>query len=123
MPLRGTDAGTPTRPAASSTTGVLAARGLTWRPLGRSEATLADVDLRVEAGERVLLGAVPSTDPATPPTAKAVTERVHRLLDMLCLEPTPALVVTPGCGLAGASPAWARTALSLARLAARDVDS
>ena len=77
----------------------------------------------VESGERVLLGAVPSTDPATPPTAKAVTERVHRLLDMLGLEPTPALVVTPGCGLADASPSWARTALSLARQAARDVDS
>lgn len=29
--------------------------GLTWRPLGRLQPTLADVDLRVAAGERVLL--------------------------------------------------------------------
>ena len=30
-------------------------RGLTWRPVGRREPTLREVDLRVEAGERVLL--------------------------------------------------------------------
>jgi hypothetical protein len=77
----------------------------------------------VEAGERVLLGTLPATDPATAPTAKAVTDRVLRLLDMLGLEPSPGLVVTPACGLAGASPAWARTALDLARRAAHDVDS
>jgi hypothetical protein len=77
----------------------------------------------VEAGERVLLGAVPATDPATAPTAKAVTERVLRLLDMLGLEPTPGLAVTPACGLAAASPGWARSALDLARRAAHDVGS
>ena len=33
------------------------------------------------------------------------------------------LVLTPACGLAGASPAWTRTALELTRRAATQVDS
>ena len=76
-----------------------------------------------EAGEWVLLGAVPSTDPATEPDARQVTERVLRTVDMLGLEPGPRLVVTPSCGLAGASPRWARAALGLARQAAHDLES
>ena len=36
--------------------------------------------------------------------ARQVTERVLRTVDMLGLEPGPRLVVTPSCGLAGASP-------------------
>ena len=77
----------------------------------------------LEAGETVLLGVVPSTDPATEPDARQVTERVLRWLDMLGLEPGPRLVVTPSCGLAGASPRWARAALGLARQAAHDLES
>ena len=76
-----------------------------------------------DAGEWVLLGAVPSTDPATAPDARQVTERVLRTLDMLGLEPGPRLAVTPSCGLAGASPRWARTALGLARQGAHDLES
>jgi hypothetical protein len=75
----------------------------------------------VEAGEWVLLGAVPSLPPATPPTDANVAERVSRVLDMLGLEPgehADRLVLTPACGLAGADPAWARRALELARDAA-----
>jgi methionine synthase II (cobalamin-independent) len=69
----------------------------------------------LEAGRPVFLGVVPATDPATPPTEGALTERVLRFLDMLGLDPgsAPSLVVTPTCGLAGASPAWAREALRL----------
>jgi methionine synthase II (cobalamin-independent) len=69
----------------------------------------------LEQGRPVHLGVVPSTDPATPPTEKAVTERVLRLLDMLGLDPDSAasLVVTPSCGLAGASTSWSREALRL----------
>jgi len=40
---------------------------------------------------------------------------------MVGLEPTDRLVVTPSCGLAGASPAWARAALVLSRKAAANL--
>jgi hypothetical protein len=66
----------------------------------------------------VLLGVVPSTEPARLPTEQQVLERVLRLLDMLGFDPDEAsdqLVLTPACGLAGAAPGYARTALSLVR--------
>ena len=73
----------------------------------------------LEAGGWVFLGVVPSTRPASPPTS--VTPRVERFLEMLGLEPAPNLVLTPACGLAGADPAWARTALEMCRTAAADL--
>ncbi|CAN5403980.1 methionine synthase [soil metagenome] len=74
----------------------------------------------LEAGERVVLGFVPSLDdPAL--TDTDVVERVLRWLDMLGLDPetvAPQLGVSPTCGLAGASGDWARRALRLSRSAA-----
>jgi methionine synthase II (cobalamin-independent) len=70
------------------------------------------------------LGVVPATDPAQPPSERSLIERVLRLLDMLGLDPEDVrdqLVVTPTCGLAGASPAWARRALALARTVAANL--
>lgn len=72
----------------------------------------------LEAQQPVLLGVVPATDPTGPAaqaTEAALTERVLRFLDMLGLDPgqAPSLVVTPTCGLAGATPGWAREALRL----------
>jgi methionine synthase II (cobalamin-independent) len=78
----------------------------------------------LEAGERVALGVVPATDPEPPPTEQAVTERVLRLLDVLGLDPdavSDLLVVTPSCGLAGATPTWARRATDLCRAVARNL--
>ncbi len=75
----------------------------------------------LEANEFVALGVLPGTDPATDPTDTQVTESVLRWLDMLGLDPHAVgerLVVTPACGLAGASPAWARRALALLRTTA-----
>jgi methionine synthase II (cobalamin-independent) len=72
----------------------------------------------LDAGGRVALGVVPSTDPAVPPTEKALVERVARVLDVLGLDPdavSDRLVITPTCGLAGASPAWARPPTELCR--------
>ncbi len=72
----------------------------------------------LEAGETLALGVVPSLEPATVPTATALTERVLRWLDMVGLDVevvSERLVVTPSCGLAGASPGWARTALGMCR--------
>jgi len=72
----------------------------------------------LDEGSRVYLGVVPGSDPARIPTVQLVTDRVLRLLDMLGFDPDevgPQLVLTPSCGLAGASPQYARTALSLVR--------
>ena len=74
----------------------------------------------LEAGRRVLLGVVPSTRPTGAlPTEGTVTAGVTRFLEMVGLEPTEQLVLTPSCGLAGADPAWARTALELCQASAR----
>ena len=73
----------------------------------------------LEAGRWVFLGVVPSTRPAgAVPTARGVGERAERFLDLLGLSPSERLVLTPSCGLAGADPAWARTALDLVKQAA-----
>ncbi|MFL6062131.1 MAG: methionine synthase [Marmoricola sp.] len=78
----------------------------------------------LDQGGRVLLGVVPSLDPATVPTTSATVAKVLRLLDMLGLDPEESashLVLTPSCGLAGASAAYARTALALVRTSAAGV--
>ncbi len=79
----------------------------------------------LEKDTLVFLGIVPTTEPATTPTDSALTERVLRLLDMLGLDPatvTERLVITPACGLAGATPGWARSALALSRRVAGNLD-
>ncbi len=76
----------------------------------------------LEAGDGVALGVVPALDPDTPPTDRSLTDRVLGWLDLLGLDPEAVgqrLLVTPSCGLAGASPAWARRALELCREVAR----
>jgi methionine synthase II (cobalamin-independent) len=79
----------------------------------------------LEAGESVVLGVLPGTDPGTRPesvpTDAQVAERAMRWLDMLGLDPGEVgaqLLLSPACGLAGASPAWAQRALTLLRAAA-----
>jgi methionine synthase II (cobalamin-independent) len=85
----------------------------------------AEEDLAVarEEGAEVHLGVVPATDDRAP-SAKQALERVLRLLDMLGLGPgevADRLVLTPGCGLAGASSSYARTALEALRTAAAEL--
>jgi len=75
----------------------------------------------LDAGERVLLGVVPALDPGSAVSDRSVGEQVQRWLDMLGLEPTDNLLLTPACGLAGASPAWARQALETVARAARNL--
>ena len=78
----------------------------------------------MEQGRPVYLGVVPATDPVSPPTEKAALERVLRFLDMLGFDPgevAASLVLTPACGLAGASWGWAREALRLSRTVAAEL--
>lgn len=90
--------------------------------LGVQGATQVDeLAEALEAGTTLALGVVPALDPGSAPTDSGVTERVLRWLDMLGLAPSDRLVLTPSCGLAGASPTWARQALRISSQAARNV--
>jgi methionine synthase II (cobalamin-independent) len=104
--------------------GLLRGAGAQGLAVDLSVLSAADHDVlaeALEAGEVVALGVVPGTDPATPPTDAHVTESVLRWLDMLGLDPgevSDRLVVTPACGLAGASGEWVRRSLELLRTTA-----
>ena len=75
----------------------------------------------LESGSVVALGVVPSLPPAATTSDAVVSERLLRWLDMLGLDVEAlggSVVVTPTCGLAGASADWARTALTTSRTVA-----
>lgn len=85
-------------------------------------ATLRTADLdavgeTLDAGKLLVLGLVPSTAPAAPPSWRELAEPGVRLVDRLGF-PRRALaervLVSPACGLAGATPEWARRAVDLA---------
>lgn len=72
----------------------------------------------VEAGESVVLGVVPTTEPASAPTPGSLAESVLRWVDLVGLDLDAAagsLLVSPACGLAGASRTWARQAVTLTK--------
>lgn len=78
----------------------------------------------LEAGQTVALGVVPSLDPTAALSDKQVTDQVLRWLDMVGLDPSEvSLAITPACGLAGASDAWARRAMEVARTSAASIGS
>ncbi len=84
-----------------------------------------DLGRWLDDGREAWLGVVPTAQPlGEPPTDTELTTRVlgwWRDLGYTDLETLPATTVTPTCGLAGASPAWARTALSLCQRVARNL--
>jgi methionine synthase II (cobalamin-independent) len=97
------------------------ARAVSVDLAGLEAAGYDEVGAAIDAGERVFLGVVPATAPARAQTDTQVVEKVLRLLDMLGFDPEEVvgqLVLTPGCGLAGATPAYAREALTLVRVSA-----
>ena len=86
---------------------LLAMKADAWEPLAEA----------LDAGERAMLGVVPSLET----DAGDVPARVERLLGMIGFslpEVAEQLVLTPTCGLAGASPRYAREALALVRTSA-----
>jgi methionine synthase II (cobalamin-independent) len=100
------------------------ARGLSVDADVLSAADLDVLAEALEAGETVVLGVVPSTDPAAAPSDAQVTERVLRLLDMVGLDPEAVgdrLVLSGTCGFAGASYDWSRRALTTLRTAAANL--
>ncbi|WP_405563231.1 methionine synthase [Streptomyces sp. NBC_01180] len=77
----------------------------------------------VEGGTRLFAGVVPGTDTALSDPAGSVMG-VRTLWRRLGLNPgtlAESLVLTPACGLAGASPGYARTALAHCARAARSL--
>jgi methionine synthase II (cobalamin-independent) len=107
---------------------------LPWDLLQRSTISAISVDagtLRaadldgiagfVDSGRTVVLGVVPATAPERHPSAEEVAKSVVAVTDRLGLGRAALrdqIGVTPACGLAGATPQWARTAIGLTRKAA-----
>jgi methionine synthase II (cobalamin-independent) len=92
--------------------------------LSLDSALVQDLDAigtAVEAGTHLLLGVVPGTD-APLPTPKATASRVQALWNELGFPPErlhTAVTLTPACGLAGATPPYARAAMAHVREAAK----
>jgi methionine synthase II (cobalamin-independent) len=75
----------------------------------------------VEAGTHLLVGVVPGTDTSLP-SPKATASRLRALWNELGFpveQLHSAVTLTPSCGLAGASPAYARAAMAHVREAAK----
>lgn len=89
-------------------------------------ATLKTADLDgiaafVESGRAVMLGVVAARPPDKRPSAEEVAAAVVAVTDRLGFGRSALrerIGVTPACGLAAATPQWARTAIELARKAA-----
>ena len=109
------------------------AAALPWKVLQRSAISAISVDAGtlgagdldaiaefVESGRAVVLGVVSASTPARRPATEEVAAAVVAVTDRLGFA-RPALRerigVTPACGLAAATPQWARTAIGLARAA------
>jgi methionine synthase II (cobalamin-independent) len=105
------------------------AADIPWKVLSRSGIHAVSVDASalqradldhlgefLESGRTVLFGAVPAVDPDGWPSVEQVAATVAAVVDRLGL-PRGVLAervgVTPACGLAGASPAWARRTVEL----------
>jgi hypothetical protein len=102
------------------------ARGLSFDLRQITNAELEQLGVAVDDDVVLFVGAVPSVDPdpanRRPPmtdadVARQVTTFVRRLGFGEDVTATHT-VITPACGLAGASPDWARRAMELARQAA-----
>jgi len=110
------------------------AADLPWKLLQRSAVHAVSVDAStlsagdldgigefVESGRTVLLGAVPSTAPAARPTIEEIARAAVTVTDRLGFPRSvlrERIGATPACGLAGATPEWARIAIELAQKAA-----
>ncbi|MGW0894816.1 methionine synthase [Saccharopolyspora sp. NPDC002578] len=87
--------------------------------LGSVSGALADeLGEAWEEGTRLVLGLVPGVDPEGRPDVRELARPGLELASRLGFAPKALLersAVSPACGLAGASPEWARRALSVAK--------
>jgi methionine synthase II (cobalamin-independent) len=89
-----------------------------------SAADLDGIAAFLESGRAVMLGVVPTSTPVAParrPSVEEVAAAVVAVTDRLGFGRAALrgrIGVTPACGLAAATPQWARTAIELARKAA-----
>src|SRR5271166_313896 len=84
-------------------------------------ADLDGIAAFVESGRTVVLGVVPGIAPERRPSGEEVAAAVVAVTDRLGFGRSALrdrIGVTPACGLAGATPKWARTAIGLVRKAA-----
>ena len=102
-----------------------------WKVLQRSAIDAVSVDVGVlgadgldglgefvDSGRTALLGVVPTTAPAQRPAVEEVAATAAAVIDRLGFPRsvfTERIGITPGCGLAGATPEWARAAVELCR--------
>ena len=111
--------------ASSPPIGVLRAAGVRAVGVDASRLHSRDDDAigaAVEAGTGLLFGLLPALGPGAPPKVREVVAPARALWRRLGFPPeqlATTVVVTPACGLAGASFGWVRTALQLARQAGR----
>ena len=105
------------------------ATDLPWKALQRSSIQAVSVDVSVlaptdldgigefvESGRTVLLGVVPTTAPVKPPAVEEVARAAAAVTDRLGFARAvlrDRVGITPACGLAGATAAWAKTAVGL----------
>jgi methionine synthase II (cobalamin-independent) len=107
---------------------------LPWKALQRSNIGAVSVDVGtleaadldaiaefVESGRAIVLGVVSSSTPPRLPAVEEVAAAVVAVTDRLGFTRSALrdrIGITPACGLAAATPQWARTAIGLARRAA-----
>ncbi|MGW0246911.1 methionine synthase [Nocardia goodfellowii] len=102
-------------------------RGSAAAAIGFDITTIATRDLdrigeTLDAGKQLVLGLVPTTAPAIPPTWRDIAEPAVRLIDRLGFARgtlSTQILVSPACGLGAASASWARRALHLTNDVAR----
>ena len=107
------------------------AAGLPWKAFLRSGIHAVSVDVStltppdldgigefVDSGRTVLLGVVPTTAPDRRPSVEEIATSVVALTDRLGFARAvlrDRIGITPSCGLAAATPEWARVAVELAQ--------
>ncbi|WP_121252049.1 methionine synthase [Nocardioides ferulae] len=115
--------------AAGTPLGVLRGAGAQGLAVDLAVLSAADHDVlaeNLEAGGSVALGLVPAVSEAAVPDDGRLTEAAVRWLDMLGLDPGELgdrLVLTPSCGLAGASAARAAGLLRALHRAAGNISA
>ena len=102
---------------------------LPWKMLQRSAVHAISVDVQtltpsdldgigefVDSGRTVMLGVVASTEPDRLPSVRELAQRAVSITDRLGFSRSvlrERVGTTPACGLAGATPRWARKAIEL----------